>query len=117
MLPVRGCGLPDNDFESAFDFLCLDWVRLVLEKKVLAPEALYRFMNIYSDGITIPMINNIPGRCLFNKRLSLRQGDRPSGNWFCYSIDPLLVYLERRLQGILIHSLPVAGPVELGQPD
>ena len=31
-------------------------------------------------------------------------------NWFAIGIDPLLVYLERRLQGILIYSLPTAGP-------
>ena len=58
----EGCGLADNDFEAAFDFLCLDWVRRVLEKKGLAAGALNNFMNIYSEGITIPMINNIQGR-------------------------------------------------------
>ena len=102
-----GCGIADNDFEAAFDFLCLHWVKLVLEKKGLASEALDRFSNIYSDGITVPVINNIPGKAINNKRLSLRQGDRPSGVWFCYGIDPLLTYLEKRLQGILIYSLPV----------
>ena len=73
-------------------------------------------MNLYSEGITIPMINNIPGSPLINRRLSLRQGDRPSGIWFCYGIDPLISYLEKRLKGILIHSLPVAGPSQLGSP-
>ena len=104
-----------TDFEAAFDFLCLDWVAQVLRKKGLSEEALDRFRNIYSEGITIPVINNIPGNAIMNRRLSLRQGDRPSGVWFCYGIDPLLVYLERRLQGILIHFLPVHGPVVLGQ--
>ena len=61
------------------------------------------------------MINNTQGKKLINKRLSLRQGDRPSGIWFCYGIDPLLTYLEKRLAGILVHSLPVAGPVLDGQ--
>ena len=42
-------------------------------------------------------------------------GDRPSSVWFCFGIDPLLVYLEKRLQGILIHSLPVHGPALQGQ--
>ena len=109
-----GCGIADNDFEAAFDFLCLDWVRKVLQKKGLAEPALDRFTNLYKNGITIPVINNILGMKVENKRLSLRQGDRPSGIWFCYGIDPLLVYLEKRLEGILIHSLPVLGPV---QPD
>ena len=110
----QGCGLADNDFEAAFDYLCLEWVKLVLRKKGLAEEALARFSNLYDAGITIPIINNVPGESLNNIRLSLRQGDRPSGNWFGYGIDPLLVYLERRLQGILIYSLPVQGPALLG---
>ena len=75
----QGCGMADNDFEAAFDFLCLDWVKNVLEKKGLAPAALARFSNLYKDGITIPVINNILGSKVANKRLSLRQGDRPSG--------------------------------------
>ena len=110
-----GCGIADNDFEAAFDFLCLDWVKLVLKKKGLAEEALERFSNIYAEGITIPVINNIPGKPLQNIRLSLRQGDRPSGVWFCYGIDPLLSYLDKRLKGILVHSLPVQGPALQGQ--
>ena len=100
---------------TTFDFLCLDWVRKVLEKKGLASEALDRFLNIYNEGISIPVVNNILGPSLINKRFSLRQGNRPSGVWFCYGIDPLLVYLERRLKGILIHSLPVHGPALAGE--
>ena len=109
------CGIADNDFEAAFDFLCLDWVKLVLKRKGLHQEAIKRFNNIYSNGITIPVVNNVPGRPIKNRRLSLRQGDRPSGIWFCYGIDPLLIFLEKRLQGILIHSEPVYGPVFQGE--
>ena len=111
----QGCGIADNDFEAAFDFLCLDWVKLVLRKKGVREEALARFTNLYKDGITIPVVNNIPGNPIYNNRMSLRQGDRPSGIWFCYGIDPLIVYLEKRLQGILVHSLPVQGPALHGQ--
>ena len=84
---------------------------MVLKKKGLAQAALDRFFNIYREGITIPVINNIMGKVMMNRRLSLRQGDRPSGIWFCFGIDPLIMYLERRLRGILIHSVPVLGPV------
>ena len=111
----QGCGMADNDFEAAFDFLCLEWVKMVLRKKGVAEAALDRFSNIYEDGISIQIINNIPGNPIVNNRLSLRQGDRPSGVWFCYGIDPLLAYLEKRLQGILVHSLPVQGPALHGQ--
>jgi hypothetical protein len=110
----QGCGMADNDFEAAFNYLCLDWVKLVLRKKGVAEEALARFSNLYEEGITIPVINNLLGKPVLNNRLSLRQEDRPNGVWFCFEIDPLLVYLENRLQGILVHSLPVQGPSLLG---
>ena len=45
----EGCGLADNDFEAAFDFLCLEWVNLVLKKKGLADKVLQRFINLYSE--------------------------------------------------------------------
>ena len=35
---------------------------------------------------------------------------------FSYGMDPILHYLERRLQGILVHTLPVQGPVLLPAP-
>ena len=35
-------------------------------------------------------------------------------HFFSYGIDPLLSYLERRLQGIRISSLPVHGPAPVG---
>ena len=47
-----------------------------------------------------------------NLRLSLRQGDVPSMFYFAYGIDPLINHLEKKLTGILIHSMPVLGPVE-----
>jgi hypothetical protein len=47
---------------------------------------------------------------------SLRQGDVPSMFWFAAGIDPLLIYLERRLQGIPITSLPVLGPTNRDDP-
>ena len=37
-------------------------------------------------------------------------------HFFSYGIDPLLTYLERRLKGILISSLPVFGPVLRDHP-
>ena len=33
---------------------------------------------------------------------------------FSYGIDPLLTYLDKRLKGILITSVPVQGPVQPG---
>ena len=60
--------------------------------------------------MSIIVVNNIEGKCVKNTRLSLRQGDVPSMFFFAYAIDPLISYLERRLTGILVYSLPVSGP-------
>ena len=57
------------------------------------------------------VVNNLLGKSFPNNRGSLRQGDVPSMFWFAVGIDPLLVYLEKRLSGIPIISLPVSGPV------
>ena len=108
--------IADLDFKSAFDFLCMDWVFTVLEKKGLQSEALKRLRRYYEDSTTIPIVNNIPGRKIINKRDTLRQGDCPSSTWFRYGIDPLLAYLDRRLSGIPIHSIPILGPTKKNGP-
>ena len=109
-----GCGILDTDLVAAFDFLCMDWVFMVLQKKGLDMKVIRRLKNMYSSSTTIVMVNNIPGRAVDNIRQSLRQGDLPSMHFFSFGIDPLLVFLEKRLQGILITSLPVLGPVQEG---
>ena len=93
-----GCAIADPDFKAAFDFLCMDWVFAVLEKKGLHHEAIERLKRYYNDSITIPIVNNIPRRKITNTRLMLRQGDCLSSTWFGYGIDPLLVYLEKYLK-------------------
>ena len=106
----EGAGLADLDFQSAFDFLCMSWVERVLEKKGLHMDVINRMRRYYKNGVTIPVINNIQGRKIQNYRRTLRQGDCPSSVWFNYGIDPLIHYLDKRLQGIIIQSSPVSGP-------
>ena len=106
-----GCGILDTDLVAAFDFLCMDWVFRVLEKKGMDLEVIKRLKNLYSHSLTIVVVNNIPGKIVPNIRQSLRQGDLPSMVFFSFGIDPLLVFLEKRLAGILISSLPLLGPV------
>ena len=106
-----GCGILDTDLIAAFDYMCLDWVYKVLIRKGLDIRVINRLRNLYKDNITTVVVNNIEGKKVKNIRLSLRQGDIPSMVLFSYGIDPLLIYLEKRLQGILISSLPVQGPV------
>ena len=35
-------------------------------------------------------------------------------HWFAYGIDPLIDYLDKRLKGILIHSVPIQGLTPAG---
>ena len=107
-----GCGIADTDYEAAFDYLVMPWVFMVLQKKGLNMQVIHRLQNLYQDNISIVYVNNIAGKRVRNNRLSLRQGDLPSMFFFAYGIDPLITYLERRLTGILITSLPQQGPVE-----
>ena len=105
-----GCGLIDLDFFAGFDWLVMNWVYLVLAKKGVKQEVINRISRIYSDSLTVVVVNNVQGKVFSNHRGSLRQGDVPSMFWFAIGIDPLLVYLEKRLSGIPIPSLPVFGP-------
>ena len=105
-----GCGLLDLDFLAGFDWLDMAWVYLVLAKKGLSERVIERIRNVYSDSISVVMVNNVQGRAFPNLRGSLRQGDIPSMYWFAAGIDPLLLYLEKRLKGIPLTSLPVLGP-------
>ena len=111
-----GCGILDTDLIAAFDWLCLDWGYKVLEKKGLTMDVIMRLQNLYRDNLAVVVVNNVQGRCIKNVRLSLKQGDLPSMHLFSYGIDPLLHYLEKRLKGIFISSLPLHGPVLPGAP-
>jgi hypothetical protein len=107
-----GCGILDTDFEAAFDFLVMDWAFLVLKKKNLATEAIERMQRLYLDNFSIPVINNVQGRAINNKRMCLKQGDVPSMHFFAYAIEPMLLLMDRVLKGIPIYSMPTAGPKE-----
>ena len=91
--------------------MVMTWVQLVLAKKGMCEEAIARISNLYSNNLPIVVVNNVLGRVIHNVRLSIRQGDKASMEWFTYGIDPIISYLEKRLQGILIHSMPVLGPL------
>ena len=90
--------------------MTLSWCLKVLEKKGACPNFLARLKNLYSNNLSIVVVNNVPGAAVQNVRLTLRQGDVPSMELFSFGIDPLLVLLERTLKGILICSTPVLGP-------
>ena len=106
-----GCGILDTDLIAAFDWMVMSWVLKVLEKKGMCAEAIARAYNLYSENMSIVVVNNVLGRVIHNIRLSIRQGDKSSMEWFSYGIDPVITYLDRRLTGILIQSLPIQGPL------
>ena len=106
-----GCGLLDLDFMAGFDWLDMSWVYLVLKKKGVCDQVINRLKWIYSNSTSVVVVNNILGKSFPNIRGSLRQGDVPSMFWFAVGIDPLLNYLDKRLLGIPITSLPVQGPI------
>ena len=107
----KGCGILDTDLVAAFCNMVLTWCLQVMEKKGISPQVIKRFKNLYMKNFSIVVVNNIPGRCIENVRLSVRQGDKCAMEIFTFGMDPVLSYLEKRLEGILIHSLPVQGPL------
>ena len=107
----KGVGILDNDYLAAFDYMVLLWVIKVLKAKGMCESAINHIKNLYSDSLTIVVVNDILGRKFLNNRWSIRQGDRPSSLLFCYGIDPHLNWLNSRLKGIPIYSCPVSGPV------
>jgi hypothetical protein len=106
-----GAGILDNDYQAAFDYMVLLCVLDVLKAKGLSEDTIKHLINLYSNNITIVVVNNILGRRFENKRWSIRQGDKPSSVLFCYGIDPHLEWLNRRLQCIPISSMLAAGQV------
>ena len=111
----KGCGIADLDFQAAFNYLCMSWVEKVLLKKGLSAKVVNRINRLYTKGVTIPVVNSVLCKPIENSRRTLRQGDCPSSIWFCYGIDPLLIWLGNRLQGITIHSAKVLGPLNHDQ--
>jgi hypothetical protein len=61
MVCLAFCGILATDLVAAFDFLCMDWVFKVLLKKGLDMKVINRQKNLYSESLTIVMVNNIPG--------------------------------------------------------
>ena len=76
---------------------------------------LSRIRRYYNKSITIPIINTNRSKKIENIRMTLRQGDGPSTVWYGYGIDPLLNYLEKRLQGITLQTITKFGPMEQGK--
>ena len=109
------CGIGDQDYISAFDYLVLSWVWRVLETKGVNIVTINRLQNLYAKCITVPVINSIPRKAVYDIRGALRQGGVGSMEWFAVGIDTLLIFLEQNLVGIPVASLSVHGPALNGE--
>ena len=87
--------------------MVLKWVFKVLLAKGIDEEVVNRFHNLYNNHMTVVVVNGVQGGCFPNIRWSIRQGDKPSSTFFCYGIDPLLDWLEKRLKGIPIYTMDI----------
>ena len=110
------CGIDDQDYVAAFDFLVLPLVWKVLQHKDVKEATKFRLENLFSGGITVPVVNSLPRRAIYDQRGALRQGGCGSMEWFSFGIDPLLLYLDSKLSGIPVISLPILGPAQEDEP-
>ena len=107
----QGGGLVDLDFKAGFDWLVMSWVFKVLKAKNCSKAVIDGLAKLYSDRSSLINVNGICGKEIPNIRGTLSQGDIPSMTFFAIGIDPLLKLIERRLSGMVVFSLPVAGPM------
>ena len=73
-LSNTACGIGDQDYVAAFDFLVLSWVRRDLECKGVNASTIWWLRTIYANGITVPVVNNTPMSAILDMHGSLRQG-------------------------------------------
>ena len=104
------------DLIARFDYMSLLWCLQVLEKKGASPSFVARLKNLYTNNLSIVVVNNVPGAAVENVRLTLRQGDVPSMELFSFGIDPLLVLPERKLKGILLFTCPWSSSARWSSP-
>ena len=61
-------GILDNDYQAAFDYMVLLWVLKVLHAKGLSHTVISHLENLYSNNITVVVVNNLQGRAFLNNR-------------------------------------------------
>ena len=63
-------------YRAAFDYMVLYWVFKVLKAKGLDKAVIDRLNRLYSNKLTVVVVNNILGKSIQNIYMSIRQGDR-----------------------------------------
>ena len=56
------CGILDNDYKAAFDYMVLKWVFKVLLAKGIDEEVVNRLYNLYNNHMTVVVVNGVQGR-------------------------------------------------------
>lgn len=111
----ESCAMVDIDLVAGFNLVSMLWIGLVLLAKGLTRTNVQRFKNMYKDAVIRVVVNGVIGKAIKVKRC-VRQGAPSSMLLFLYNMDPAVVHLENRLQGITLYQMPVLGPVRPGEP-
>ena len=88
---------------------------MVLRAKGMSEINIKRFQNMYENAEIRVVVNGEIGRAIKVKRC-VRQGAPSPILLFLYNIGPIICYLEKRLTGIVLYRMPVAGPVNQDEP-
>ena len=88
----------------------MTWICLVLLAKGMSPANVQRYRNMYKRAVIKVVVNGEIGSAIRVKRC-VRQGSPLSMLLFLYNMDPCIQYLDRRLTGISLYKMPVAGPI------
>ena len=77
-----GCAILDLYFVAAFDYQVFSWVFDVLLANRVSETVISCIKNIDDDSLTIPVVNNVLGKPLENRRGNLGQVCPGSMGWF-----------------------------------
>ena len=92
------CGILDTDLVAAFCNMFSTWCFKVMSRKGLDNAIIEIFKNLYSDNMSIIVVNSIQGRCIKNTRHFIRQGVKFAMELFSYGMDPILGYLKKKIK-------------------
>ena len=107
-----GMALLALDMKSGFDFLQIDFVYYCMRKYGFSSKTVNIFKNVYGNALALSVVNGQRSKLIHDLRETLRQGGSGSMQIFNIGVNPLIQQLETHLQGLVLYSLPVCGPVE-----
>ena len=100
----------DVDLVAGFNLVSIFWIAMVMLAKGMSERNVQRFKNMYRDAEIRVVVNGVVGGAIKVKRC-VRQGAPSSMLSFLYNMDPVILYLEKRLKGLDLYRMPIQGPV------